>query len=132
MMTKKVLKLLVVFSLLCTYGMQAQTTVKGVVVDAASSLELPGVSVVVKGTSQGVITDFDGNYSIDISDANAVLQFSFVGFTTQEVAVNGQSLIEVSLVENVGQLDEVVITALGIKRERKSLGYAVQEVKGFG
>lgn len=129
-MTKKVLNLLFVLGILCTYGMQAQTTVKGVVVDAASNLGLPGVSVVVKGTSQGVTTDFDGNYSIEVSNAESTLQFSYVGFTTQEIAINGQSTINVSLVEDVSQLDEVVVTALGIKRERKSLGYAVQEVKG--
>ncbi len=129
-MTKKVLKLLFVFAILCTYGMQAQTTVKGVVVDAASSLGLPGVSVLVKGTSKGATTDFDGNYSIDVSSTESTLQFSYVGFTTQEIVVNGKSVINVSLVEDVSQLDEVVVTALGIKRERKSLGYAVQEVKG--
>lgn len=129
-MTKKVLKLLFVFGILCTYGMHAQTTVTGVVVDAASSLGLPGVSVLVKGTSTGVTTDFDGNYSIQVSSAESILQFSYIGFTTQEIAVNGQTVINVSLVEDVSQLDEVVITALGIKRERKSLGYAVQEVKG--
>ena len=129
-MTNKVLKLLFVFGILFTYGMQAQTTVKGVVVDAASSLGLPGVSVLVKGTSKGATTDFDGNYSIDVSSTESTLQFSYVGFTSQEIAVNGKSVINVSLVEDVSQLDEVVVTALGIKRERKSLGYSVQEVKG--
>lgn len=129
-MTKKVLKLLFVFGILCTYGMQAQTTVKGVVVDAASNLGLPGVSVVLKGTSAGTTTDFDGNYSINVSGESGVLQFSYVGFTTQEIPINGQSTIDVSLVEDVSELDEIVVTALGIKRERKSLGYAVQEVKG--
>ncbi|MBO3098759.1 SusC/RagA family TonB-linked outer membrane protein [Gelidibacter pelagius] len=129
-MTKKVLKLLFVFGILCTYGMQAQTTVKGVVVDAASSLGLPGVSVVLKGTSTGTTTDFDGNYSINVPGEEGILQFSYMGFTTQEIAINSQSTINVSLVEDVSLLDEVVVTALGIKRERKSLGYAVQEVKG--
>lgn len=129
-MTKKVLNLLFVLGVLCTYGMQAQTTVEGVVVDVASNLGLPGVSVVVKGTTQGVTTDFDGKYSIEVYDAASTLQFSYVGFTTQEIAVEGQSAINVFLVEDVSQLDEVVVTALGIKRERKSLGYAVQEVKG--
>lgn len=129
-MTKKVLKLLFVFGILCTYGMQAQTTVNGTVVDAESSLGLPGVSVVLKGTSKGVTTDFDGNYSIDVTSEGGTLQFSYVGFTTQEVAIAGKSTINVSLVEDVSELDEVVVTALGIRRERKSLGYAVQEVKG--
>lgn len=128
-MTKKVLKLLFVFGILCTYGMQAQTMVKGVVVDAASSLGLPGVTVLVKGTTTGVTTDFDGNYSINVP-SEGTLHFSYVGFATQEIAVNGRSTINVSLVEDVSQLDEVVVTALGIKRERKSLGYSVQEVKG--
>jgi len=131
-MTKKVLKLLFVFSLLCTYGMQAQTTVKGVVVDAASGLGLPGVSVVIKNTTKGTTTDFDGNYSIETSNAGNILQFSYMGFASQEIAVNKQSVINVSLVEDVSRLDEVVVTALGIKRERKSLGYAVQELKGEG
>src|SRR5690606_24236992 len=109
-MTKKVLKLLFVFGILCTYGMQAQMTVKGTVVDAASSLGLPGVSVVIKGTSTGTTTDFDGNYSINVPSEEGTLQFSYVGFTTQEIAINGQSTINVSLVEDVSQLDEVVIT----------------------
>lgn len=129
-MTKKVLKLLFVFGILCTFGMQAQTTVNGTVVDAESSLGLPGVSVVLKGTSTGTTTDFDGNYSLNIPGSEGTLQFSYVGFATQEIAIKGQSTINVSLSEDVSQLDEVVVTALGIKRERKSLGYAVQEVKG--
>lgn len=129
-MTKKVLKLLFVFGILCTYGMQAQSTVTGVVSDATSNMGLPGVSVVVKGTSKGVTTDIDGNYSIDVANAEAVLQFSYIGFATQDIPVNGKSVINVSLTEDVSVLDEVVVTALGIKRERKSLGYAVQEVKG--
>lgn len=131
-MTKKVLKLLFVFGIFCTYGLQAQTTVKGVVVDAASGLGLPGVSVVVKNTTKGTTTDFDGNYNIEVSNAGSILQFSYLGFTTQEIAVKGQTVINVSLVEDVSKLDEVVVTALGIKRERKSLGYAVQELKGEG
>ena len=131
-MTKKVLKLLFVFGIFCTYGLQAQTTVKGVVVDAASGLGLPGVSVVVKNTTKGTTTDFDGNYNIEVSNAGSILQFSYLGFTTQEIAVKGQTVINVSLIEDVSKLDEVVVTALGIKRERKSLGYAVQELKGEG
>lgn len=129
-MTKKVLKLLFVLGILCTYGMQAQTTVKGSVVEAGSNLALPGVSVVIKGSTAGTTTDFDGNYSINVAGSNAILQFSYMGFALQEIGVNGQKVINVTLVPDVSQLDEIVVTALGIKRERKSLGYAVQEVKG--
>ena len=128
-MTKKVLRLLFMFSVFCMYSMQAQTTVKGVVIDATGS-GLPGVSIVVKNTTNGVTTDFDGKYSIKISTTDAILQFMYLGYAAQEVAVKGKTVINVTLQEGVDQLDEIVVTALGIKRERKSLGYAVQEVKG--
>ena len=129
-MTKKVLNVLFMFLVFCAYSMQAQTTVKGVVLDGADGSPLPGVSVVVKNTTNGVTTDFDGKYSIKISNSNAILQFTYLGFATQEIAVNGKTTINVTLVGDVSQLDEIVVTALGIKRERKSLGYSVQEVKG--
>lgn len=105
----------------------AQTiTVTGVVKSNADNLPLPGVSVLIKGTNMGGTTDFDGKYEIKASEG-AVLVFSYVGFATQEIEVTS-STINVSL--NAGEsLDEVVITALGIKKERKSLGYAVQAVK---
>lgn len=131
-MTKKVQRLLLVLGILCCYGMQAQTTVKGVVTESGSGMALPGVSVLVKGTTTGTTTNIDGEYNLKVSDANAVLRFSYLGFVTQEISVNGQSVINVSLVEDVSALDEVVVTALGIKRERKSLGYSVQEIKGEG
>lgn len=129
-MTKKVIRLLFVLAILCTYGMDAQTTVKGVAVDSATNVALPGVSIVIKGTSIGTTTDFDGKYSINIPNADTILGFSYIGFVSQEVVVNGRTTINISLAEDVSKLNEVVITALGIKRERKSLGYAVQEVKG--
>lgn len=129
-MTKKLLSLTVVLILLCAYGAEAQTTVNGVVTDASSGVPLPGVSVIVKNTTKGTTTDFDGNYSIELPDENAILKFSFLGFKSQELVVNGRSTLNVSLAEDVSALDEVVVTALGIKRERKSLGYSVQEVKG--
>jgi len=101
-------------------------TVTGVVKSNADNLPLPGASVQIKGTNTGSITDFDGKYEIK-APKGAVLIFSYVGFTTQEIEVTS-NIINVSL--NAGEsLDEVVITALGIKKERKSLGYAVQAVK---
>ncbi len=105
----------------------AQTiTVTGVVKSNADNLPLPGVSVLIKGTNMGGTTDFDGKYEIKASEG-AVLVFSYVGFATQEIEVTS-STINVSL--NAGEsLDEIVITALGIKKERKSLGYAVQAVQ---
>ncbi|KVV15749.1 SusC/RagA family TonB-linked outer membrane protein [Flavobacterium sp. TAB 87] len=129
-MTKKVIRLLFVLAILCTYGMNAQTTVKGLVVDSTTKGALPGVSIVVKGTSNGTTTDFDGQYSITVPNNDAVLEFSYLGFTSQAAPINGRATINITLVEDVNELTEVVVTALGIKRERKSLGYAVQELKG--
>ena len=125
---KKLLLLICVFSVQTIYAQT--TTVSGTVTDSSDKMSLPGVNVVEKGTTNGAITDFDGNYTIKVSDENAVLQFSFLGYMDIEVAVNGQDLIDVALEESSENLDEVVITALGISREKKSLGYAVSEVSG--
>ena len=102
----------------------AQTTVSGTV--SEENGPLPGASVLVKGTTTGAQTDFDGNYSINASPSD-VLVFSYVGYTTQEVTVGGQSTINVTLASD-NQLDEVIVTAQGLKREKKALGYAVSEV----
>jgi TonB-linked SusC/RagA family outer membrane protein len=91
---------------------------------------LPGVNVMVKGTTIGVNTDIDGNYSIDVPDNQAILQFSFIGFAPQEIAVGSQRVINISLAESMLQMDEVVVTAFGIRKEKKALAYAVQEVRG--
>ncbi len=91
---------------------------------------LPGTNVVEKGTINGTQSDFDGNYSLTVADENAVLIISYIGFATKEIAVNGQSTVNISLEESTAGLDEVVVTALGIKREKKALGYAAQELKG--
>jgi len=101
-------------------------TVTGVVKSSADKLPLPGASVQIKGSSIGSITDFDGKYEIKATNG-AVLIFSYVGFSTQEITVTSD-VINVSL-EAGENLDEVVVTALGIKKERKALGYAVQTVK---
>ncbi|WP_165769917.1 SusC/RagA family TonB-linked outer membrane protein [Flagellimonas pacifica] len=103
-----------------------QQTITGTVTDSAGS-PLPGVNVVEKGTANGASTDFDGYYSINVSDG-AVLVFSSLGFTSKEVAVGSQSSINVVLAEDAEQLGEVVVTALGIKREEKTLTYAQQTV----
>ncbi|MFC4097295.1 SusC/RagA family TonB-linked outer membrane protein [Euzebyella saccharophila] len=105
-----------------------QSSISGIVSDD-QGVPLPGVNVVEKGTSNGTSTDFDGNYEIQVAD-NATLVFSALGFKTIERAVNGNSNVNVTLEEDTEQLGEVVVTALGIKREQKALGYAMTEVKG--
>ncbi|MGB1384147.1 MAG: SusC/RagA family TonB-linked outer membrane protein [Flavobacteriales bacterium] len=105
----------------------AQTTVKGTVTEQSSGDALPGVAVVVDGKATGVFTSVDGAFSISADPASDVLVFSFAGFTTQRVTLNGQTTVNVSLESGVA-LDEVVVTALGVSREKKALGYAVQEL----
>lgn len=130
-MIQKFKKLLLLISVFSAHTIYAQTTsISGTVTDSSDSMSLPGVNVLEKGTMNGAVTDFDGNYTIEVSNENAVLQFSFIGYSEQEISVSGQTTINVSLEQSSEGLDEVVITALGISREKKSLGYAVTEVSG--
>ena len=106
---------------------QQSETATGTVVDAMGPVI--GASVVVKGTTNGTITDFDGNFSIPNVKKGDILQVSFVGYITQDVVWNGTAL-NITLAEDTQTLDEVVVTALGMKRSTKALGYAVTEMKG--
>ena len=105
-------------------------TITGTVTLATNSQPIAGANILIKGTQIGSVTDQKGNYSISVNSNNAVLVFSFIGHKTQEVTVGNQSVINVELVENNEVLGEVVVTALGIKREARSLGYSVGEVQG--
>lgn len=105
-------------------------TITGTVKSADDGSTLPGVSVIVKGTSIGTITDPGGKYSIKVPADGKTLVFSFVGMTTLEVPIGASKVIDVSLETDAMRVDEVVITAFGISKERKSLGYAVQDVEG--
>ncbi len=90
---------------------------------------LPGVNVLVKGTSTGTVTDADGKYSIEASPGNTLV-FSYIGYLTKEVAVGNSGTVNATLEEDIKSLNEVVVTALNIRRDERSLGYATQEVKG--
>ena len=104
----------------------AQNIVTGTVEDADGPLI--GASVLVKGTTVGTITDFDGNFTIE-ANVGDELEFSYMGYTSQTILVTGEP-INVTMAENTEVLSEVVVTAMGIKRDRKALGYEVGEVKG--
>nr|WKN36306.1 SusC/RagA family TonB-linked outer membrane protein [Tunicatimonas sp. TK19036] len=108
----------------------AQQTVTGTVSDLSSDEPLPGVNVLVQGTSTGTVTDIDGNYSISVPGASAVLVISSVGYESVQETVGSRSTIDVVLAPDLTQLGEVVVTALGVEKERKSLGYSVGEVQG--
>ncbi|WP_090334444.1 SusC/RagA family TonB-linked outer membrane protein [Dyadobacter koreensis] len=106
--------------------------ITGTVTDETGS-GLPGVSVLVKGTQRGTSSNGEGKYSIEIPDqelATAVLTFSFVGYTSQDVPVGNKTDVSVQLAPEAKALNEVVVTALGISKEKKALAYAVTEVKG--
>jgi hypothetical protein len=108
----------------------ADVTINGKVISADDNSALPGVNVYLKGTQVGTITDGDGNYTLSVGDDNGTLVFSYIGFATQEVAIGGRTSINVNLQPSLESLNEVVVTALGIKREEKSLGYSVGKVDG--
>ena len=99
--------------------------VTGKVTSSEDGSALPGVSVVLQGTTIGTVTDFDGNYSINVPEGSGSLMFSFVGMETQAVELDGRTVIDVQLNPAAERLDEVVVTALGIKRSEKAIGYAV-------
>lgn len=121
-----ILTLFLAFVVQLTFAQEK--TITGTVSDS-NGLPLPGVNIIVKGTSTGTQTDFDGNYSLDAATAE-VLSFSFIGYKTKSITVGASSIINMTLEEDLAQLDEVVVTALGISREKKQLGYASQEVDG--
>lgn len=125
----KKLTLIVCVFMLAVLIVNAQTKqITGTVTSADDGLGMPGVSVVIKGTTVGASTDIDGKYVLE-AQASDIVVFSFVGMISQEITVGDKTVINVVLVtESIG-VDEVVVTALGIKRSKKALGYSVQEVK---
>ena len=108
----------------------AQQVVSGKVVGADDNTGIPGVNILVKGTDTGTVTDFNGNYTLEIPSDTATLVFSFVGYQRKEVDVNNRQTIDVVLRPDVTELTEVVVTALGIEKDKKALGYSSQQVGG--
>ena len=104
-------------------------TVTGTVTSASDGATLPGVTVRIKDSDTGTATDLDGYYEIE-ADPDAILVFSYVGYSTLEIPVDGRTTINVTLEESAEALEEIVVTALGIRREEKSLGYSVGKIDG--
>jgi len=124
------LSFLLVLLLLTAMQVLAQRTITGKVTSAEDGGGIPGVTVLIKGTSTGVLTDLDGKYSINVPESATALQFTFVGMTKQEVALTVSNVVDVVMQSEATKIEGVVVTALGISREKKSLGYSVQDVKG--
>lgn len=111
-------------------GAQKDRTVTGTVTSQADGSTLAGVNIVLKGTQTGTSSDASGNFSLSVPETGSTLVFSFIGYQSQEVAVGSRSVIDVGLPESAANLQEVVVTALGINREKRSLGYSVGQVAG--
>lgn len=124
-------KIVIIFVLVFATAVLAlgQTVqVTGTVTSQEDGLSLPGVSVTVKGTTLGTLTDAGGRYSLSVPQGMNTLVFSFIGMKAQEVPIQGRTRIDVILVPDLVGLDEIVVTAMGVSREKKSLGYAVQDI----
>ena len=111
-------------------GVWAQRQISGQVTGTDGSGSLPGVNVLVKGTTIGTVTDIDGNFSLSTAEENPVLTLSSIGYATQEVEVGSRSTVNVSMEPDVQELSEVVVTALGMERDVKALPYSVGQVDG--
>ncbi|WNJ20516.1 SusC/RagA family TonB-linked outer membrane protein [Pontibacter sp. G13] len=126
---KKVLSFLV-FSLLISGMAWAQSTISGRVTDKATGLPMEGVTILLAGTTQGVLTDAAGAYSLEVPAEVKELVVSYINYKPLTIEMTGQTSLDIQLEEDLLQLDEVVVTALGVSREKKSLGYSIQDVDG--
>ncbi len=123
----KTIKRISIILFLLTINVHAQKTVSGTVSDSFDVL--PGATILVKGTSQGATTDFDGKYTIEVPNDNVILIFTYLGYRDKEIAVGDKVLINVQLEEDAQALDEVVVNALGIEVDKKTFGATVSQVK---
>ncbi|WP_436487439.1 SusC/RagA family TonB-linked outer membrane protein [Chitinophaga sp. ARDCPP14] len=126
---KKFFTILLVY---CTFSLSsiAQTGIVTGKVTGEKGESLPGVSVQIKNTNKGTSTDTDGNFRLDAGNTDVTLVFRLVGYLTTEVNTGGKGNITVTLKQDTRNLDQVVVTALGISRKERAVGYSVQEVKG--
>ncbi len=105
-----------------------ERTVSGKVTSIEDGSTLPGVNVVLKGTTSGTVTDIDGNYKLTVPSEGGTLVFSFIGLATEEVAIGSRSVVDIQMSPDVTQLSEVIVTAQGIERKKEALGFAVSQV----
>ncbi len=107
-----------------------ERVVTGVVTSQEDGQPIPGVNVIAKGTSTGTITDIEGSYSLSVPSEAKTIVFSFIGLVSHELAIGDQSTINISLASDVSELSEVIVTAVGIERDKRALGYAVTNIEG--
>ncbi|WP_422361881.1 SusC/RagA family TonB-linked outer membrane protein [Reichenbachiella sp.] len=126
---RKLLLIIMLLSALIGESWAQDRTVSGKVTSEEDGSTLPGVTVILKGTTVGATTDLDGNWKLSVPSEGGVLVFSFVGMASQEIEIGNRSVIDLAMATDAKQLNEVVITSFGMAREKKALGYAVQELQ---
>ena len=127
---KKVYLLLLINLIFLAAVFAQTTTISGIVRSSEDEQGLPGVTILVKGTTKGTITDIDGNYQLSQVSANDTLVFSFLGFVSQSIGVGNQTTINVTLAASAQEIEGVVVTALGVKREKREIGYTMESFDG--
>jgi TonB-linked SusC/RagA family outer membrane protein len=129
-MKRLLLLIAVMAAFFCQFVSAQDRTITGKVTSAEDQQTLPGVSVAVKGTTIGTLTDINGNYSLKVPADAKTLVFSFIGMKVKEVEIGTSTTVDVVMNPDVLKLDEVVVTAVAIEREKRSLGYATEQIKG--
>ena len=122
------------FAFLCllqlSFAQAQERSISGKVISSEDGSPLPGVNVVLKGTATGTVTDADGNFRLNVPSQGGTLVITFIGLSTQEVEINDRTIIDVQMSQDVQQLGEIVVTAQGLERDERSLGYSLQSVSG--
>ncbi len=124
----KTLRFFIFFLLLCKTALTQERSITGTVSDADDGQPLTGVTVQIKGTTSGTVTDIDGRFSLERVFPESILVFSFIGYQTTEVALGNVPVLNISLVRTISELEEVVVTALGITRQKREIGYSTETI----
>ena len=116
----------VMFLLACIpWNTISQTFLRGMVSDARTAMPLPGVNILIKGTTSGTVTDFDGKFNLSGVNMNDTILFSFLGFQTKEIVFSGQSDLAVALIEDTSVLDEIVVIGYGLAKKARHYGFCL-------
>jgi hypothetical protein len=126
---KKFLLLCFSFVFVTSMVWAQERVVSGRVTAQEDGSSLPGVNVLLRGTTNGTVTDTDGNFKLSVPATGGTLDFSFIGFATESVEIGERSVVDMAMVPDTKQLTEVIVTAQGIVRDKKAIGYAISTVK---
>ncbi|MDX2191123.1 MAG: SusC/RagA family TonB-linked outer membrane protein [Bacteroidota bacterium] len=121
--------ILLIFSQFLALAQDNVFKVSGIITDAKTKEPMAGVSVIIKGTTKGTLSDLDGKYILEITDSAKILVFQFLGYKTQEVTIGNSATYDIALAEEVKEMEEVLVTSIAIKREKREIGFSAQEIK---